>query len=76
VCRARGMSIYSGQTCGEIMSIRGYHDWREDQYELFLGLVLFRLVTHPLQSRVVGPYLDAWFPNHLLLEGTDRIQIF
>jgi hypothetical protein len=41
-----------------------------------LGLVLFRLVTHALQSRVVGPYLDAWFLNHLLLEGTDRIQIF
>jgi hypothetical protein len=43
-----------------------------------LGLVLFRWVAHPLQPRVVGPYLvwGVWFPNCLPLEGTDRIQDF
>jgi hypothetical protein len=47
-------------------------------HELPLGLVLFRLVDHPLQLGVVEPYpaWDIWFPSHLLLEGTDHIQNF
>jgi hypothetical protein len=67
--------IYSGQTCGEILHVRDYPDKREDQYELFLSLILFRLVAPPLQPGVVGPYLiyGAWFPSHLPLEGTSRI---
>jgi hypothetical protein len=57
------------------MSVRAYRDGREDQYRLFMGLILFRLVTPPLQSGVVGPQLvyDAWFPSRLPLEGTERI---
>jgi hypothetical protein len=37
---------------------------------LLSGSVLFRLVTHPLQLGVVGPYLlwGVWFPSRLLLE--------
>jgi hypothetical protein len=67
--------IYSGQTSGEILSVRGYCDRREDRYGSFMGLVLFRLVAPPLQPRVVGPYLvwGAWFPSRLPLEGTGRI---
>jgi hypothetical protein len=45
MCRAGGMRIYSGQTCGEILPTRGYCNGREDWYELFLGLVLFTLVA-------------------------------
>jgi hypothetical protein len=43
---------------------------------LLMGSVLFSLVVPPLQSGVVGlyPVWGAWFPNHLLLEGTSRIQ--
>jgi hypothetical protein len=45
---------------------------------LLSGLVLFRLVAPPVQSRVVGSYLvqGVWFPSHLSLEGTGRIQNF
>jgi hypothetical protein len=49
--------IYNGQTCGEILLARDYRDGREDQYELFSGQILFRLLAHPLQPGVVGPYL-------------------
>jgi hypothetical protein len=49
--------IYSRQIGGEILPICGYHDGREDRYRSFLGLVLFRLVTTPLQPGVVEPYV-------------------
>jgi hypothetical protein len=41
-------------------------------------LVLFRLVVPPVQPGVVESYLvrGARFPSHLLLMGTDCIQIF
>jgi hypothetical protein len=70
VCWAGGMRIYSGQTGGEILPVRGYHGGREDWYGLFPGLVLFRLVAPPLQQGVLGPYLvwGAWFLSRLLLE--------
>jgi hypothetical protein len=51
------MRIYSGQTSGEILSICGYRDGREDQYGLFPVLVLFRFVAPALQPGVVEPYL-------------------
>jgi hypothetical protein len=43
---------------------------------LLLGLVLFRLVAPPLRLGVVGIYLvwGVWFPSHLPLDETDRIQ--
>jgi hypothetical protein len=55
--------IYSGQIGGEVLPVYGYSDT-----DLFLGLILFRLADHPLQSGVVGPHLvrGAWFPSHLL----------
>jgi hypothetical protein len=68
--------IYSGQTGGEILHVHNYRDEREDPYRLFVGLILFRLVTPPLGIGVVGPYLvqgGAWFPSRLLLEGTGCI---
>jgi hypothetical protein len=42
------------------------------------GLVLFRLVAPPLQPGVLRLYLVrvVWFPNHLPLEGINRIQNF
>jgi hypothetical protein len=47
-------------------------------YNLFSSLVLFRLVAPPLQLGVVGSYpvWGVWFPSHLPLDGTDRIQMF
>jgi hypothetical protein len=70
--------IYSGQTGGEILSVRAYRDGWEDRYRSFLGLVLFRLVVPPLKPEVMGPYLvwGGWFPSRLLLEGTGRIQTY
>jgi hypothetical protein len=70
--------IYSGLVGGKILTVRRYCDGREDQYALFPGLVLFRLVTPPLQPGVVGPYpiWDTWFPSRLSLKGTSRIQKF
>jgi hypothetical protein len=43
-------------------------------HELLPGLACFKLVVPPLQSEVVGPYSiwGVWFPNHLLLVGTDH----
>jgi hypothetical protein len=49
--------IYCGQTGGQILSVRAYLDEREDWYESFLDLVLFRMVAPPLQLGVVGPNL-------------------
>jgi hypothetical protein len=46
-----------GQIGGEILPVHGYHDGRGDRYRSFRDLVLFRLVAHPLQLGVVGPYL-------------------
>jgi hypothetical protein len=70
--------IYSGQEGGEILPIHGYREGRWDRYGSFPSLVLFKLVSPPLQSGVVGPYLvrGAWFPSCLPLEGTYHIQIF
>jgi hypothetical protein len=70
--------IYSGWVGGKILTDRKYCDEREDQYRLFLGLILFKLVVPSLQPGVVGPYLvrGTWFPSRLPLEGTDHIQIF
>jgi hypothetical protein len=45
--------IYSGLIGGKVMSVHIYCDGREDWYTLFSGLVLFRLVTPPLQSGVM-----------------------
>jgi hypothetical protein len=68
----------TGLTGDEILTTRGYRYKGKDYCGLLPGLVLFRMVAPPLQPRVVGPYLlwGAWFSSHLLLEGTDRIQIF
>jgi hypothetical protein len=46
--------------------------------DLFPRLVLFMLGAPPLQPRVVGPYpvWGVWFPSHLPLEGSGRIQNF
>jgi hypothetical protein len=49
--------IYNGQIGGKIVLIRDYHDGRGDQFESFLDLILFKFVTHPLQIKVVRPYL-------------------
>jgi hypothetical protein len=46
--------VYSGQIGGEILSVYGYHDGREDRYESFLSLIPFRLVAPPLQPGVLG----------------------
>jgi hypothetical protein len=52
--------------------------WKKHKYGLLQGLVLFRLVAPPLQPGVVGlyPVWGVWFPSHLPLEGTGRIQNF
>jgi hypothetical protein len=70
--------IYSGLVGGKILVVCGDRDGREGRYESFPDLIRFRLVAPPLQSGVVGPYLvqGTWFPSHLPLEGTCRIQIF
>jgi hypothetical protein len=70
--------VYSGQTCGEILSIYVYHDEMEDRYGLLLDLIPFQLMAPPFQSRVARPYLvwDVWFSIHLLLEGIGHIQIY
>jgi hypothetical protein len=70
--------IYSGQASGEILSVHGYREGREDRYRSFPSLVLFKLVAPPLQLGVVRPYLvwGTWFPNHHPLEGTSHMQIF
>ena len=67
-----------GQTSGEILPIHIYSNEGKIRYGLLPGLVLFRLVTPPLQSGVVRPYpvWGAWFPSCVSLEGTDRIQNF
>jgi hypothetical protein len=43
-----------------------------------LGLVLFKLVAHPLQPGGVGscPLWGVWFPSRLPLERTDHVQNF
>jgi hypothetical protein len=46
----------TGLTGGKILSAKGYRDRRKYWCGLHPGLVLFRLVIHPLQLGVVGPY--------------------
>jgi hypothetical protein len=64
------------QTCGEILHAHIYHNEGKRRCGLLLGLVLFRLVTPPLQPGVVESYpvQGVWFPSYLLLEGTGRIK--
>jgi hypothetical protein len=52
--------------------------WKSEGMDLFPRLVLFMLGAPPLQPRVVGPYpvWGVWFPSHLPLEGSGRIQNF
>jgi hypothetical protein len=59
-------------TGGEILPTHSYRDKGWYWCRLLPGLVLFRLVVHPLQPGVVGPYLiqSIWFPSHLPPEGT------
>jgi hypothetical protein len=44
------------QTCGEILHAHIYHNEGKRRCGLLLGLVLFRLVTPPLQPGVVESY--------------------
>jgi hypothetical protein len=69
---------WSWQLGGEILLAHVYYNEDERWCRLLLGLVLFRLVAPLLQPGVVGPYLvrGVWFPSHLLLEGTSRVQNF
>jgi hypothetical protein len=55
-----------------------YHNRGKYCHALLSGLLLFRLVVPPLQLGVVGPYpvWGVWLLSHLLLEGTECIQIF
>jgi hypothetical protein len=46
---------YSGPTGGKILLTCGHQDGRKDRCGSGLGLVLFRLVVHPLQPGEVGP---------------------
>jgi hypothetical protein len=64
------------QTGGEILPTHIYRTEGKRRWGLLLGLVIFRLVTPPLQLGVMGPYpvRGVWFPSPLLLEGTNRIQ--
>jgi hypothetical protein len=78
-----GAHLGSGREAGqadswEILPAHVYHNEEERLYRLLMGSVLFRLVAHPLQPRVVGPYpvWVVWFPSRLLLEETDHIQNF
>jgi hypothetical protein len=48
--------MYSGSIGDKILTIRGYCDGRDDQHGLFPGLILFRLMTSPLETGVVRPY--------------------
>jgi hypothetical protein len=54
--------IYSGQIGGKILHAHNYRDGREDEYGLFLGLVL-RLVVPPLQLIWYG-VLDSLIIYH------------
>jgi hypothetical protein len=53
------------QTGSKILPAHVYHNEEERWCRLLLGSVLFRLVAHPLQPGVVGPYLVhvVWFPS-------------
>jgi hypothetical protein len=55
-----------------------YHNEEERWRGLLPSLFLFRFVAPPFQPEMVGSYLirSVWFLNHLLLEGTGRIQNF
>jgi hypothetical protein len=46
----------TGVTGGEILPAHGYWDEKNDWCGVLSGLVLFRLIVHPLQIGVVGPY--------------------
>jgi hypothetical protein len=63
------------QTGGKILSAHIYHDEEERWCGSFLGSVLFRLVTPPLQPGVVGLYSvqGVWFPSYFLLEEAIHI---
>jgi hypothetical protein len=63
--RVMGRS-YSGLAGGEIILARGHQDGRKDQYGLNSGLVLFRLMVTPFQSKMVGLYL-VWVHDSLAI---------
>jgi hypothetical protein len=67
-----------GQTGGKILPARTHCRVEKWWHGSFLGFVPFRLVAPPLQPEVVGLYSvrGVWFPSHLPLEGTSRIQNF
>jgi hypothetical protein len=50
----------------------------EDRYGSLSDLILFRLVTPPLQPGEVVPYLvwGVWFSSCVLLEEIGRTKIF
>jgi hypothetical protein len=51
------MRSYNEKIGGEILLVRRYQGGREDQNGSGPGLVLFRMVVHPLQPEVVGAYI-------------------
>jgi hypothetical protein len=55
---------WNGQT-SEILHAHVYRNEGKRRCGLLLGLDVFRLVAHPLQSGVVGTYpvWGVWFPN-------------
>jgi hypothetical protein len=59
-----------GQTGGEILPVRIHRRVEKCKRRLLSGLVLFMLVTPPLQLTVVGLYLvqGVWFPSRLPLK--------
>jgi hypothetical protein len=62
-----------GQTCVDCYV---YHNEGKRMCGLLPSLVLFRLVTRPLQLGVVGPYpvRGVWFSSRLQLKGNSHIQ--
>jgi hypothetical protein len=47
--------------------------WRSDGHGSFLGLVPFRLVSPPLEPRVVGPFSGTWcMVLQLFIAGGNR----
>jgi hypothetical protein len=69
---------WNGMTASEILPPHDYRNEGKRWCGLVPGLILFRLVTPPLQQIVVGSYpvRDVWFSSHLLLEVIGRIQNF
>jgi hypothetical protein len=60
---------WNGLTSGEILPACDYCNEGKRWRALLTGLILFRLVSPPLQAGVVGPYLvrGVWIPSYLPL---------